>query len=254
MERTGVIAWDRAGLGDSGLLRRAKGIWHHRKEPKRKLILQDIWHCWLGYNQKEPGSSCLWGERRRNMWTAQKSRKQEGWESLEHGSCWGAAGTCSVLCRVHVVAPGSRVTAWKCHWESTSCAFCFLSWQFQGLGWCLPGTVSVLARLSPAPGVMCASAMLLVNSWGHSWSVVWDWGLFALKIWGFWKSTQEVKESSFIFSKSKIKSCWRKVAGSFLLCGKPCHRRPEEVQKWSLECLLRRLFQVLVMLTQNLLQ
>lgn len=35
---------------------------------------------------------------------------------------------------------------------------------FQVLEWCLPGTVSVLARLSPAPGVTCASAMLMVNS------------------------------------------------------------------------------------------
>lgn len=36
--------------------------------------------------------------------------------------------------------------------------------SFQVLGWCLPGTASVLARLSPAPGVMYPSALLMVNS------------------------------------------------------------------------------------------
>lgn len=96
--------------------------------------------------------------------------------------------------------------------------------------------------------------MLMVSSWGHSCSVTWGWDLFALEIWRFWKSTGGVKVSSFLFSKSKIKSCWREMARNFLLCGKPYCRRPAEVQKWSLECLLRRLFQVLVLLTQNLLQ
>ena len=32
-------------LCDSRLLRKGKGIWHHGKEPRRKLILQDIWQC-----------------------------------------------------------------------------------------------------------------------------------------------------------------------------------------------------------------
>ncbi|XP_030338832.1 DNA-directed RNA polymerase III subunit RPC5 isoform X1 [Strigops habroptila] len=45
MEMTCVIVRDRAGLCDSPLLRKGKGIWHHGKEPKRKLILQDIWQC-----------------------------------------------------------------------------------------------------------------------------------------------------------------------------------------------------------------
>lgn len=97
MEMTRVIAWDRAGLCDSKLLRKGKGIWHHGKEPKRKLILQDIWQCWLGCNQKELGVSCLWGERKRpvNCWKEQARQKGPGagWltrASLEHGS-WSIA-------------------------------------------------------------------------------------------------------------------------------------------------------------------
>lgn len=113
------------------------------------------------------------------------SKEQEAGGLGEPGA-WellGAAGTCSVVCTVHVVAPGNRATAWKCHRESTSCgAGCFLSWQFPGPGVVLAWSCLSAGQAVPAPGVMSASAMLRVNSWGHSCSAPWDWGSLALEI------------------------------------------------------------------------
>lgn len=114
------------GLCDSRLLGKGKGIWHHGKEPKRKLILQGIWQCWLVRNQTKLGSQLPLGREEERC--ANCSEEEEAGRlmraSLQHGS-WNPAGeqglyegaerTCSVVCKVHVVAPGSWVTDWKCH-------------------------------------------------------------------------------------------------------------------------------------------